>query len=99
MEAGTLRFGVEKAKLNWGAYFRDQVRGSSPAVGMTFENYSGKGPSVVIQNAKGEKRVIEVAKTVKEARNRATTMEQDFKTLTTAEWCERYNVPISFVSG
>jgi hypothetical protein len=53
----------------------------------------------VVTNANGEKRVLEVTKTAKEARERATAAEQDFKTLNPAEWCERYDVSVSFVSG
>jgi len=98
MEAGTPRFRVEKAKINWGTYFRDMGKTSVTTAGR-WENYSGRGPSVVIQNAHGEKRVLEVTKTVKEARDRATAIEQDFKTLSTTQWCERYDVPLAFVSG
>jgi hypothetical protein len=36
---------------------------------------------------------------MKEAQDRAGIIEQDFKTLGTSEWCERYDVPVSFVSG
>jgi hypothetical protein len=64
-----------------------------------WENYSGREPSVVIQNTNREKRVLEVTKTVEDARDRATANEQDFKTLNTAQWCERYDGPPSFVSG
>jgi hypothetical protein len=53
-----------------------------------FQNYSGRRPSVVVQNANGEKRVLEVTKTVKEARDLATAIEKDFKTLNAARWCE-----------
>lgn len=96
MTAGSLRFEVVKPKIKWGTYFRDTMRGGSAS--SQFENYSGGGPSVVITNANGERRVLEVTKTVKEARERATVAEQDFKTLNPAEWCERYDVPVSFVS-
>jgi hypothetical protein len=98
MEASTLRFAVEKAKISWGTYLQDMMR-SRGSASSQFQNYSGRGPSVVVQNAGGEKRVLEVTKTVKEARDRATTIEKDFGTLNAAEWCERYDVPISFVSG
>jgi hypothetical protein len=98
MEAGTLRFGVEKSKIKWGAFFRDLGR-SDPATASQFENYSGRGPSVVIHNEDGEKRVLEATKTMKEARERATAIEQDFKTLGTTAWCDRYDVPMSFVTG
>ncbi len=57
------------------------------------------GPSVVVQNANGEKTVLEVTKTVKEARDRVTAIEEDFNTLSTEQWCERYHVPLSFVTG
>jgi hypothetical protein len=40
-----------------------------------------------------------VTKTVKEPGDRATAIEKDFKTLNAAQWCERYDVPASFVSG
>jgi hypothetical protein len=97
--AGTLRFGVEKAKINWGTFFQDTMRSGRGAATSQFENYSGRGPSVVVQNASGEKRVLEVAKTVKAARERAVSIEKEFNTLNTDQWCERYNVPVSFVSG
>ena len=99
MDAGTLRFEVEKAKINWGTFFQDMMRSGRGAASSQFENYSSRGPSVVVQNANGEKRVLEVTKTVKEARGRAAAIEQDFKTLNTALWCERYDVPVSFMSG
>lgn len=97
MMTSSLRFEVEKSKIKWGTFFRDTMRGGSAS--SQFESYSGRGPSVVVTNAKGERRVLEVTKTVKEARERATVAEQDFKTLNTAGWCERYDVPVSFVSG
>jgi hypothetical protein len=97
MDAATLQFGVEKTKINWGTFFQDMMR-SRWAASSQFETYSGRGPSVVVRNAKGEKRVLEVTKTVKEARDR-TAIEQDFKRLNTAQWCERYDVPVSFESG
>jgi hypothetical protein len=49
-------------------------------------------------NSNGETRVLEVTKTAKEAHDRAATVAQDFAVLTMAEWCKRYDVPISFVS-
>lgn len=97
MTADSLSFEVEKPKIKWGTFFRDTMRGGSAS--SQFENYSGGAPSVVVTNANGERRVLEVTKTVKEARERATAAEQDLKTLNTTEWCERYDVPPSFVSG
>jgi hypothetical protein len=94
--AGALRFRVEKAKINWSTYFLDLFR---PKFGGGFENYSGRGTSVVAANTSGEERVLEVTKTVKEARGRAAAIERDFTTLNTVQWCDRYGVPPSFVSG
>jgi len=93
--AGTLRFGVEKSKINWSTYFVDMFR---PKTGGGFKDYSGRGPSVVAHNSNGDTVVLEVAKSLKEARERAVAIEQEFNTLSTAQWCERYNVPLSFVS-
>jgi hypothetical protein len=97
-ETGPLQFGVEKSKINWGAYFRDAIRPQGPASSQ-FEDYSGRGPTVVVQNAFGEKRVLEAAKNMKEARARAAAIEDDYKTLSTTQWCQRYDVPASFVTG
>jgi hypothetical protein len=97
MTASSVTVEVEKAKIKWGTLFRDTMRSGSAS--SQFERYSGRGPSVVVTNANGERRVLEVTKTVKEARERAAAVEQDFTTLNTAEWCERYDVPVSFVSG
>lgn len=97
VEADALRFAVEKAKINWGTLFRDTLRGGSAS--SQFENYSGRGPSVVVQNANGEKRVLEVTKKLKDAQDRKTVIEKDFRTLSTEDWCQRYGVPVSFVTG
>lgn len=95
--ASTLQFGVEKAKVNWGAFIRNMGVGKA-TTNSRCDPTSGPGPSVVVHNANGEKRVLEVTKTVKEARDLVATIEKDFKTLNTAQWCERYDVPLSFVS-
>src|ERR1035438_3653308 len=41
--ADTLRFGVEKAKINWGSFFQDMMRSGRGAASSQFENYSGQG--------------------------------------------------------
>ncbi len=99
VDAGTLRFGVEKAKINWGTLFQDMMGSGRGAASSQFESYSGRGPSVVVRNADGEKRVLETTRTLKEARERAASIERDFEALDTEQWCERYDVPVSFVSG
>ena len=95
MNSGQLEFHVAKPKIKWGTYFQDLFR---PKFGGAFQSYSGKEPSVVAQNASGEKRVIAVFTNIQEAEEGATVIENDFKTLGTAAWCERYDVPVNFVS-
>jgi hypothetical protein len=98
MESAPLEFEIEKAKIKWGTYLQDAIR-SRGSASSQFQSYSGRGPSVVVHNAHGKKRVIEVTKSVKDARDRAAAIEKDYKTLGAAEWCERYDVPVSFVAG
>jgi hypothetical protein len=102
--AGTLQFTVIKSKINWGTYFADLMKpmfggaaSESPAVG--FDSYSGRGPSVVAKNSRGETRVIAVFKKPQEAKDQAAVIEKDFKSLTREVWCERYHVPLDFISG
>ncbi len=75
------------------------MRSDRGAASSQFENYSGKGPSVVAHTANGEKRIIEVTKKLKDAQDRAAVIEKDFRSLSTEDWCDRYDVPISSVSG
>jgi hypothetical protein len=96
VEADTLRFEIEKAKISWGTYLRDLMR---PRFGGGFESYSAHGPSVVAENARGERQVVAVAKTLQEAKDKAAVIESDFETQGAAAWCERHHIPLSFVSG
>jgi hypothetical protein len=97
VDEGTLRFEVGQAKkISWGSYFRDLMR---PRFGGGFENYSGRGPSVIVQNACGQKLVVAVCKTLKEANEKAVVIEHELKDLGAAAWCERYDVPLAFVAG
>ena len=54
-------------------------------------------PEVAAYNSIGERRVLEVLDTDDEAQDRASVIEDDFKTLTIEEWCDRYGIPFSFV--
>jgi hypothetical protein len=92
----TLRFGVEKARFTWGAFVQDSWLGKA-SIQVQYQN-PVRGPAVVAHNVKGEKRSLEVAKAAKEARVRAAAIEQEFTTMDTAQWCERYDVPRSFVA-
>jgi hypothetical protein len=97
-KTGPLQFDVEKSKINWGTYFKDTMR-TRGAASSQFEDYSGSGPRVVVRNAYGEKKVLEVAKNAREARARAETIANDYITLGASQWCERYDVPSSFMTS
>ena len=102
--AETLQFSVVKSKINWGTYFRNLMKpmfggAASESSVVGFESYSGRGPSVVAKNSRGETRVVAVFKSPQEAKNQAAVIEQDFKSLARDVWCERYGVPPDFISG
>jgi hypothetical protein len=102
VDPGQLRFEVVKSKISSGAYFRDQMKprfGGVASRTTGFEDYSGRGPSVVAENAAGETRVVAVTQKLQEAKDKAVLMESEFKALGAASWCKRYDVPLSFVSG
>jgi hypothetical protein len=100
MSAAELRFEVTeatKSRFSVKTYFQDRFR---PEFGGGFKPYSsGRGPSVLAKNVRGELCVIEVAKTMADAQDRATLIEEDFRRLSIEDWCSKYNVPASFVSG
>lgn len=96
MDRGQLRFEVTKSKISWGTYLQDLMK---PKFGGGFEDYSGRGPTVVAENWAGEKRVVAVTKKRQDAQDKADVIERDFQTLGPSAWCERYDVPSSFVTG
>lgn len=100
MSAAELRFEVTDAikdNFSFRTYFRNMFR---PKFGGGFAPYSsGRGPAVLAKNPRGEECVIEVTKTMGEAQQRAATIEEDYRMLSTQDWCSKYNVPTSFVSG
>ena len=102
--AETLQFGVVKSKINWGTYLRDLMKpvfggAASESTVVGFESFSGRGPSVVATNSRGETRVIAVFKKPHEAKEQAAAIERDFNSLAWDAWCERYDVPLDFISG
>lgn len=100
MSGAELRFEVTEAikdKSSLKTYFQDMFR---PKFGGGFKSYSsGRGPSVLAKSPGGAECVIEVTKTMEEAQQRAATIEEDYRMLSTQDWCSKYNVPASFVSG
>jgi hypothetical protein len=96
VDPGELRFEAITSKISWGASLRDLVR---PEFGGGFEDSSGRGPCVVATNASGEQRVVAAGKRMQDMRDKATTMARDLQTLGSAASCERYDVPLWFVTG
>ena len=68
------------------------------AQGAASRDVGYKYPEVVAYNTMGERRVIEVLDTDDEAEQRASAIEDDFRSLTIEEWCDRYGIPLSFVT-
>ncbi len=100
MGAPELRFEVTagtKRKFALSTFFQNMFR---PRFGGGFAPYTtGTGPSVVADNQRGERLVVAVTSTMEEARERAAIIEGDYRKLSPQEWCTRYDVPASFVSG
>jgi hypothetical protein len=94
-DPGQLEFSAVKSKIKWSTYFQNMFR---PKFGGGFADYSAGGPTVVADNSHGQRRVIATAKTMEEASQRAGEIEEEFKTLDLASWCERYSVPQSFIT-
>jgi hypothetical protein len=82
----SLRFGVEKSKIKWGAYLQDAIRFRDSASGQ-FPDYLGRDPSVVVHNHRGETRITEVTKSMKGARDRAAALEMEYHALDSAQCC------------
>ena len=59
----------------------------------------GTLPEIACYNSKGDRRVVEVFDSYEEARERAPVIEEEFRSMGTPEWCERYGIPLAFVSG
>jgi hypothetical protein len=68
--------------------------GGGPGSGRTVSRY----PEVAVYNSIGKRRVLDVTDTDEEAADRAAVIEDDYKSMDIREWCERYNVPFSFVT-
>ena len=85
---------MTESKVKWSTYFQNMFR---PKFGGGFADYGGGGPTVVAENSHGEKRIVAAAKTMEQANERAEVIEKEFETLDPATWCERYDVPQSFL--
>jgi hypothetical protein len=95
MGQADVRFEVTKAKVSWSGIVLGILSG--PGAGDPADTI-GKYPEIAVYNSHGVRRLLETTDTNGEAMDRAAIIEDDFNTLGAAEWCERYDVPLSFVS-
>lgn len=68
------------------------------AQGVAERDVGYRYPEVAAYNTMGEGRVIEVLDTDDAAEQRASAIEDEFRSLTVEEWCDRYGIPLSFVT-
>jgi hypothetical protein len=96
VERNSLRFVVTPAK-------KSSIRGLLLRVldggaGVAEPDAGYRYPEVAAFNSAGRRQVIEVVDTDGDAQERASAIEDDFRTLTVEEWCDRYGIPLSFVT-
>ncbi len=88
----SLRFELHKPTAGWGSAIAEAAMGDIP-------QGVGKLPEIACYNSKGDRRVVEVFDSYEEARERAPVIEEEFRSMDTPEWCERYGIPLAFVNG
>jgi hypothetical protein len=87
---------VTKLKRSWTKFLLGAVSGSGS--GADWESISHY-PEGVLYNSAGGRRVVKVADSDEQAQEFASDMDKDRTLLSPSEWCERYEVPPSFVDG
>ena len=80
-----LRFELRKPTVGWGLRIAESATGGIP-------QGVGKFSEVAYHNSNGDRRVVE-------AQERAPVIEQEFRSMDTPEWWERYGIPLAFVNG
>src|SRR5665213_2048061 len=97
LEPNSLRFVVTPAKQSsvHGLFLRILDGGA----GVAERDAGHRYPEVAAYNSTGKRRVIEVFDTDDEAEERSSVIEDDFRTLSVGEWCDRYGIPHSFVTA
>jgi hypothetical protein len=95
-EPNSLRFVITPAKKS--SIHGLLLRILDGGAGVAAPDAGYRYPEVAAYNSKGARRVIEVTDTDDEAQQRASAIDDDFRTLTIEEWCDRYGIPLSFVT-
>ena len=92
MSAESLRFELRKPTAGWGSAIAEAAMGDIP-------QGVGKLPEIACYNTNGDRRVVEVFDSYEQAQERAPVIEEEFRSMDTSEWCERYSIPLAFVNG
>ena len=80
-----IRFEATKSKVSW-------IR---TLIGPT-GTYMSKYPTVTIYNSSGKSHIVEFTDTDAEAIERLHHIEKEFGSLALSEWCNRYDISLSF---
>jgi hypothetical protein len=96
VDSDQLRFEVTKPRVAWSRAVFDVAL--STGSNSQASDYN-KGSSIMLYNSNGDHRRIGRMPTEQEARDQVAVMQRDLGLLSTHAWCEKYGVPISFVTG
>jgi hypothetical protein len=94
VDAAQLRFEVTKPRLAWSKVALD-LAFAGPNSGASDYN---KGSTITLFNSNGDHRRIAQLPTEQEARDKVEAMQRDLELFSTHAWCEKYEVPVSFVT-
>ena len=92
MDTPELRIEALKPTASWNQAFFGFILGGGN------EDYIGRMPEVVCVNRRGQRKTIEVLDTYEEAEGLRTSIEVDYHSLSIDAWCDRYHVPLKFVT-
>jgi hypothetical protein len=94
MDTARLRFEVTKPKVAWGKVALDLAL-AGPNSGASDYN---RGSSITVYNGRGDHRRLGRVPSEQEAQDKIAEMQRDMDLLSTRTWCEKYGVPVSFVT-
>jgi len=92
MSSASLRLELRKPTAGWGSAIAEAAMGDIP-------QGVGKLPELACYNSNGDPRVVEVVDSYEQAQERAPVIEEEFRSMDTSEWCERYGIPLAFANG
>jgi hypothetical protein len=95
MDSDQLRFEVTKPKIAWSRVVLD-VALAGPNSGASDYN---KGSLITVYNSNGKHLRLGRLPSEQEARDKIATMQRDLDLLSAQAWCDKYEIPVSFVNG